>query len=175
MAVNQKRRAEKLLKARAKAKERKKQRDQWQSQWAPEYADFEEVQAARYDLLDTSMFPDPAKHFGMQKSSEVLLELIEPLNLPNITSGKLLSLAQLGVTAWNLALMPEDKRLGLFNEAVKRMPIEMKAIVFGFIERKLALFPDDDRFILDVTIREEENGEPTLLVMSAIIPPENRR
>ena len=36
-------------------------------------------------------------------------------------------------------------------------------------------FPDDDRFIMDVALREEGNGRVTLLATSAVVPPGSRR
>ena len=175
MAVNQQRRAEKLVKARAKAKERKKQREQSQSQWAPEFGDFQEATDAGYDIRDIDISPDPATRFGLRKTSEVLLELIEPLYSVKTSSDKILAIAKVGMMAWNLALMPESKRKSTFHEAARLMPRELQVILFGLIERKLSLFPDDDRYIVDVVLREEGNGHSTLLAMSLVVPPESRR
>lgn len=172
MAVNQQRRAEKLMKARAKAKERRRQRDSQQAPLTPVRSDFGDLE--QFGLGNSKVEINASERLGLRKMSDVLLELIEPLNPHNLEPDRLLMLAQVGMMAWNLALLAEEQRLKTFEELTAGFPQDGRIILFSLIERKLALFPDDDRFVLEVLMKDEGAGKCTLQAMSAIQPPKNR-
>jgi len=174
MAVNQQRKAEKLVKARAKAKERRKQREQQPMQWSPEHRPSTRHTFANYENGNFEICRNPAERFGVRKMSEVLFELIEPLETPTMNSDELLLLAKLGMMAWNLTLMPIDRREELLFKAVDGMPRGGEAVFLLLLERKLVLFPDDNRFIVDVMMKVGANGDPTLMALSAMMPPNGR-
>jgi hypothetical protein len=172
MSVNQRKKAEDLAKARAKARERRKHREQWQSQWAPGYSELDDSTAP--DPNDFELQDNPAARFSYRKMSEVLLELIDPLSLPDDDSDKLLGLAKLGMIAWNLTVVPEALRSEAFDKAMRKAPKEMQYCLAALIERKLALFPDDSRYIVDVFLKNHPNGETSLQAMSTLPPQKDR-
>lgn len=172
MAVNQHRRAEKLAKARSKAKERKKKRE-WQSQWAPNYHDPEAL-GAIHGLVESDPTTNPYQQYGLRKMSEVLLELIEPLNPADAGPDGLLNMAKAAMIAWSMALLPEEKLRHVFDDTPMEVPPEIKVVVLMLIQRKLDLFPDDDRVIADVFVRTDEKGEAKLMAVSTLKLPAGR-
>jgi len=172
MAVNQQRKAAKLIKARAKAKERRKQRDRQQDPLTPSLSDFGDLE--QYGLGNAKVEVNASERLGLRKMSDVLLELIEPLSARNLGPDRLLRLAQVGMIAWNLALIPEEQRLETFKEMTTALPPDVKLILFSLIERKLVLFPDDNRYVLEVVMKDEGAGKCTLQAMSAIPPTDKR-
>lgn len=170
MAVNQQRKAEKLMQARAKAKARRKQREHQPTQWSPEHRPSTGPNFANYENGNFEICRNAAERFGVRKMSEVLFELIEPLETPAMNSDQLLFLAKIGMMAWNLTLMPTESREEMVFKALNGLPRECQAVFVLLVERKLNLFPDDDRFIMDVMMKVGANGEPTMMAMSAIKP-----
>jgi len=173
MAVNQQRRAAKLIKARVKAKERRKQRES-QPNVPPRSLSGLEL-FDRLEFGDSTGDPNGSEMFGLQKMSDVLLELVDPLNPGDLEPDKLLRLAQVGSMAWNLTVIPESSRREMIQQAIRMLPPDGDLILEVLIERKLRLFPDDTRFVMDVVMKDNGRGGTTLLALSALDPPDERR
>ena len=171
MAVNQERKAAKLIKARVKAKERRKQRDHGQSPLTPVLSDFGGLE--QFGLGNAKIETNASERLGLRKMTEVLLELIEPLNPHNLEPDRFLILARVGMVAWNIAVAPEAQRLAMFKDVADTLPPDGKLILFSLIERKRALFPDDDRFVLSVELKDNGSGKCTLIALSAYTPPDS--
>ena len=105
-----------------------------------------------------------------RKVSTRLAELVEPHADPDETRESYEALVGIGAMAWNLSLMPAADRIDSIREAVRR------AVAIGLpltewwltelVERKLLLFPSDDRFIESFEVVEAPDDRFTVIVAS---------
>ena len=78
----------------------------------------------------------------------------------------------LGAMAWNLSLMPPEDRLGPIRDAVRAavaigLPLTEDWLT-KLVERKVLLFPSDDRFIESYEVVVAPDGRLTVLIASSI-------
>jgi hypothetical protein len=116
---------------------------------------------------------------GVVKMSEVLEDFIEPyLDMAtNFHDRK--TLVGIAVTAWNLALMPASKRqpllkkfiLDLVGKRDSRTSQDIKDIINELIDRKLEIFPDNQRFIVEFQLQETRD-QFHLSVASTLMEPD---
>ncbi|MDZ4154425.1 integrase domain-containing protein, partial [Methylicorpusculum sp.] len=132
------------------------------------------------------------KNYGI-KLSEALQVLCEPYLIANITDAQYERLISLGVSAWNLAILPEPDRRALFLKQAQSSPefhdiseseliqlmtqqlpetasydLIMLTILSGLIWRKLDLFPRDDRIVKKFWFKRQ--GQKDRLEVESIIP-----
>jgi hypothetical protein len=86
-----------------------------------------------------------------RKVSTRLAELISPHVVAGEPRESYEALVALGAMAWNISVLPEQERGGLTREAVRRAAAQGIPLTDQWlnelIERKISLFPADDRFI----------------------------
>ncbi len=111
---------------------------------------------------------------GELKMSEVLEEFIEPFKGQWQTEEDLNKLLGVAVIAWNAALLPEGEREEFIEQTLQSAPAEVRAdlhtILMELIRRKLALFADIQRSIIDYELTWRPTG-PHLNVLSTLVPP----
>lgn len=95
------------------------------------------------------------------KISFSLGTLIDPYIIADTTQDQFRKLVAFGVIAWNLSSFDEPRRteeMGRFIEATggANFP-DFTAIIRGMVARKLALFPDDSRFIVSWDVKQDNN------------------
>jgi hypothetical protein len=99
-----------------------------------------------------------------KKISEALLELIQPyqIRLKINTLAAMQNLVLLGATAWAVALKPESDRAATMHNLLQTFPTmdkdmqrDVEDMVWGMVRRKLALFPDDKRVIVNCKVLDE--------------------
>jgi hypothetical protein len=138
------------------------------------------------------------KHYGNIKLSAALIELCEPFEPENMTTKEFEKLIVLAGIAWTIAVLPKDERLEKLTSFVDTMPqireeleseIEtvmhddskdtdfapattMLHFIGAMIQRKDELFPNDNRIVLNYSVKDGPEG-PTLTVSSAPIKPES--
>ncbi len=105
---------------------------------------------------------------GLPKMSEVLIEFIDPVIEDSETYDERLTLLKIAVMAWNMSLLPENARQEMIEEFVTDLqdPLDpdeifvtaMQNIFEMLIERKLALYANDERIIEDFKLTEHEAG-----------------
>jgi hypothetical protein len=109
---------------------------------------------------------------GQTKMSEVLLEFVEPYSQYWKTKEELNKLLGMAVIAWNAALLPENERKEIIENALKAVPPEirqdMKAIVDGMIQRKDKHFAHNKRFIVNYQVTMTREG-PYVTTLSTLI------
>ncbi|MBY0527141.1 MAG: hypothetical protein K2R98_27345 [Gemmataceae bacterium] len=108
---------------------------------------------------------------GQMKMSAALLGLVDPY-LKDVTDEEdLRKMLLLGVIAWNLALLPASEREASINEFAKKAPGETKndlhTVLDPLIARKLALYPDNQRHILNIDVTMQAAG-PYVQVTSTL-------
>jgi hypothetical protein len=119
---------------------------------------------------------------GVAKMSEVLEEFIEPYLDTATNSYDRKILVGMAVMAWNLALMPASKRqplikkfiLDVFGKGDPRTSQDIqdiKDIINELIGRKLEIFPDNQRFIVEFQLQETRN-QFHLSVASTLMEPD---
>lgn len=120
----------------------------------------------------------------MEKMSEVLIEFLDPYLDPFRSLKELTNLVNMGVAAWNVALLPEPNREQALREAMALIPpdgqVILRALLDSLVRRKLTLFADIRRGILDVQVTRQPDGSPHLSVVSTLplptldpnVPPE---
>jgi hypothetical protein len=117
-----------------------------------------------------SILKDPP---GFEKMSKILLDFAQPLletaeNKDQYREGLLIA-----IIAWNLTCLPEAERMKNLNEHVlKALGEDGASIVRLFVQRKLALYPDIQRHILDFELVDQGNGRANLNVISSFDNPE---
>jgi hypothetical protein len=131
--------------------------------------------------------PQPKRHkrspelpelSGVLKMSDVLDELVAPFNRNDLTDEELKQLLTYGVLAWNLAIVPKAVARQMFDaihdpqqsSLVQRT--EAWALIEALAERKVILFPDIDRLIIDFTLTRDGDSLH-LNVLSTLTPPAN--
>lgn len=98
---------------------------------------------------------------GQVKMSEVLKAFVEPYLELADTERALRVLFQVAMVAWNAALLPEEEREALLDETIARgfaqasedAQAGMRAILGKMVERKLAWFDENRRFIVSVEVK----------------------
>ncbi|PZV13403.1 MAG: hypothetical protein DCF20_15340 [Pseudanabaena sp.] len=120
---------------------------------------------------------------GLAKMSEVLKDFIRPYaDIPQ-NKKELQHLLETAVTAWDLALMPKEKReseldqifASMLKKAKKNIDKEdlatSRALIEDFINRKLKYFADEQRQVIDFQVEYLSRGEYHLSVASAMSNP----
>jgi len=107
---------------------------------------------------------------GVEKMSKVILEFAEPVLDAAHTNEQRAAAIQLAVMAWNLGCMASDARpMDLELETLKSMSPEVIDALASLVDRKLALFADINRPILDYQLRDTDEG----LFLNVVAPVEN--
>jgi hypothetical protein len=103
-----------------------------------------------------------------RKASTRLAQLIEPHMVADETKHSYEGLVALGAIAWNLSLVPAQERGALIREtvrdAVKRgIPLTDRWLN-DLIERKMKLFPSEERWIDGYEVAVKPDGRLVILV-----------
>lgn len=95
------------------------------------------------------------------KISASLSELIEPYANKDLTLDELRKLVGLGVAAWNLSSLDESLRTSKIGQLLEVMgasdDLNLMDLIRELIERKLARFADDSRFVVSWNVRQDKN------------------
>ena len=111
-----------------------------------------------------------------RKMSEILLEYVQPFLEETETYEDRSNLIDFAVMAWNLALIPEEKREELITELVMELFSEpeeieeqknLKRLMNKLINRKLKFFAEEERFVKDYKLTENA-GNIHLAVASSL-------
>lgn len=99
---------------------------------------------------------------GGSKISDALAELIQPYSYDDMDIEASRKLVCLGVLAWNGAVAPdtvsrEEIRRSLESSGTPQ-PESIDRIIEEMMQRKMQLFPDDLRLIVDAELREQNDG-----------------
>lgn len=109
---------------------------------------------------------------GAIKMSEVLLALVEPEWEECADEEAIEKLLNLGVAAWNVALMKGSERASLLDSLAQTFPVEVRQdfiqVIEPLIRRKEELFPRLQRPILSFQLTRRPSGEPYLQVISGL-------
>jgi hypothetical protein len=101
-------------------------------------------------------------------AADALNELIDPYLSDELTLEQRSRVVTLGVLAWNSALLPEGVWQELVREAVESVPEDLRPHLVKAVEdlrrRKLQLFPQDRRQIVDRELRLQKDGSFYLMV-----------
>jgi hypothetical protein len=131
-------------------------------------------QAEGHSSLTSGLGPDVvliSAPPGEVKMSEVLLELIDPLLEAAPTLEGMRKVVVVGLVAWNTALRPRDEWDESLKPLLATIPEDLHAdflvTVASLIRRKLELFPDIDRYILNYDLTMTPTG-PHLNVISTM-------
>ena len=117
---------------------------------------------------------------GIAKMSEVLKDFVRPYaDIPQ-NKKELQHLLETVVTAWDLALMPEEERETMLGKIFVSMMLKAKksidkedvatsrALIEDLINRKLKYFADEQRQVIDFQVEYIGQGEYHLSVASAM-------
>lgn len=117
---------------------------------------------------------------GLAKMSDVLKEFVRPYaDIPQ-NMQELRHLIDIGITAWNLALLPEKERITTLNKMFVTMTKKSKninqeditdgrAVIEELIDRKLKYFADNQRQIMDFQV-EDFGKDGYHLSVASLIP-----
>jgi hypothetical protein len=102
------------------------------------------------------------------KASTRLVQLIAPHAVGDETRSSYEALVALGAIAWNLSLVPAQDRDDLIREAVlgaisRGIPLTDRWLT-DLIERKMRLFPSDERWIESYEVIVQPDGRLAILV-----------
>jgi len=116
---------------------------------------------------DPVLLKDPP---GFEKMSGILGEFAKPLIEQAKTREDYKTILNLAALAWNVALVPEEERAKMLRgkkmaDALGPVGIELME---KLIARKLALFADEKRFILDFELVDRGGDQFYLTVTSEI-------
>jgi hypothetical protein len=99
---------------------------------------------------------------GGPRISDALAELIRPYSYDDMGVEACRKLACLGVLAWNRAVAPEmvsrEQILNSLEGSGTPEPEAIDRIIEDMTQRKLKLFPNDLRLIVDAEVREQDDG-----------------
>ncbi len=106
---------------------------------------------------------DPA---GQERMSDVLERFLEPFDDDALDYDSYEKLLNMGMLAWNAALLPEDEGREMIDEVFAKAFSPASDEVFNFawdliemmIERKLRFFPDNLRAILSFKLTDMGDG-----------------
>ena len=72
------------------------------------------------------------------------------------------NLVDMGVMAWNAYLLPPEERKDFIASTLERLPPpaakDLRHVLRQLMVRKMALFPDDRRYIVAVDVKEVPDG-----------------
>lgn len=115
-----------------------------------------------WDPETIQQLPEPAvPQAEPQKISAALLDLVDPYldDAPVLELDQAGSIVGLGALAWNLSLLPKSERDRQIRKVTQDPEVPdpefLEEILQHLIQRKLDLFPDDTRRVLDWEVREE--------------------
>jgi hypothetical protein len=120
---------------------------------------------------------------GVEKMSEVLETFVEPyLDFADSCADRE-KLFTIAVAAWNLTFMPEEKRPAIIKEMIavgvdkKDMLAQqdMRAILNEMIARKLTLFSDNQRLIINFQLQESKDKFHLSVASTLTEPPDSRK
>ena len=102
---------------------------------------------------------------GEAKMSGMITELIAPYHAMAINYASYHNLVATACIAWNTANLPEDQWLVNISEALNGLPnltnelhLEMTRLVLELVKRKVTLFPDNRRIIVNFKINETKDN-----------------
>ena len=105
-----------------------------------------------------------------KKASTRLAQLIAPHAVDGETKSSYEALVALGAMAWNLSLLPAQERGDMTRETVRA------AVARGYpltdhwlselVERKISLFPSDERWIQSYEVVVQPDGRLAILVVT---------
>lgn len=100
---------------------------------------------------------------GINKISVALSDLIEPYVAHDLTIEEFRSIVGVGTFAWNLAVRPDlmsrDRpRRTPEDGVVNETELFVDDLIDKLRERKLQLFPDDQRLIMDTQVYTQPDG-----------------
>jgi hypothetical protein len=99
---------------------------------------------------------------GDKKMSQVLIEFIEPYAEHADTDESFNKLLTIGIVAWNASLLPGKDREDLIDKTITVLQPElrqdMKAILEGMMQRKVAQFGHIRRMIIDYEMEKSARG-----------------
>jgi hypothetical protein len=108
---------------------------------------------------------------GLEKMSELLTELVKPWLEECTTDADRRVLFQIGMVAWNFALLPEDKRSEAMQVTTGNHSPELAKTALDMIKlliaRKLKLFPTHRRQIFDFELLKLPSGKLHINVKSS--------
>jgi len=132
------------------------------------------------------------RHYDNVKLSEALLILCKPYEIPDMSKENHERILSVSAIAWNIASFPENIREQKMMEMIHLIPelkglqkgeiitlmknstpddpnntVVMLQILFGMLNKRIELYPDDDRIIMDVWF-ESKQGKDVLQVKSVI-------
>lgn len=118
---------------------------------------------------------------GRKKLSLAILEVADPLLELDLDKKARNNFISLAILAWNLSLMPESKRAAHirtffagFQITMSRAAVtEVHEFITMLMDRKRRMYPDDDRFVVNFEILEEDESY-TLNVVSVKYPDADR-
>ena len=131
--------------------------------------------AAQRELVDRVRKSRPGEPIKVvtrrtgRKVSEILMEFAQPWLDEARNDDQRKTVVGLAVLAWNLAVIPEPERWE--GDFAEQLGITGKAILTEMIARKLALYPEETRPILDYQITGSQNNL-SLQVISSLSPQE---
>ncbi len=108
--------------------------------------------------------------------SDVLENFMEPFLEPGLTRAQLETAFAIGIVAWNIAIMPPERRQPAIDEVVQRHEKncapqdlqEFKELLNEMVDRKLALFTNNLRLIADFQL--EGPGPSYQLLVASSLP-----
>ena len=111
------------------------------------------TQRALVDRVQKSLPGEPIKIVKRRtgrKVSEVLMEFAEPWLDEARNDDQRKTIIGMAVLAWNMAIIPEPERWdGVSQEFAGKLGEPAKAILKEMIARKLSVFPEENRSLLD--------------------------
>jgi DNA primase catalytic subunit len=132
-----------------------------------------QMQSGNYGEVASEVIIDPE---GMEKMSEVLRRFIAPYvdNVENIQYYK--NFLSIGVLAWNLTVVPEDKQQEMkdmmlsemFAEAPSEIQHDIEEILDDLIARKKKYFSSIKRFVVDFKVKDT-GRDYNLSVVSTLV------
>ena len=109
----------------------------------------------------------------VRKMSEVLLDFAEPLLGESDDDRHFRAAISIAAVSWNMAFLPPKEWKVALSEVSKDMPKgdaftdpEIREVLHSLVDRKKALFADDNRIIINYQV-VGEGARPRLLVASA--------
>jgi len=120
-------------------------------------------------------FVPPEEVKALSKLSEAVLEVGEPLLNEASSREQFEQAIMLTVMAWNFSLMDPGDVTDALGRAIEKTNSDFDdayafvQLLGALIDRKLELYPDDDRMIIDYEVNVNKRG-PNLLVAYALTP-----
>jgi hypothetical protein len=113
---------------------------------------------------------------GEVKMSDVLTEFLEPYMDFATTTENHHKLLMTGISAWNIALFPEEEQQDVIDKMVHQLAkeadeqgrVDMRAFIEELVARKRQYFSWCDRAILDYELEDQGHGNYYLSVASTL-------